>query len=79
MSSRTPRINLYAPKTLAVMDQAFAGLHGLPSRRSVARDNFPEKFTSHTGGSLAVPSRRPEDFFRPPGALLGRVLINRDW
>jgi hypothetical protein len=51
MSSRTPRINLYAPKTLAVMDQAFAGLHGLPSRRSVARDNFPEKFTSHTGGS----------------------------
>ena len=27
----------------------------------------------------AVPSLRPEDFFRPPRALLGRVLINRDW
>ena len=26
MTSRTPRINLYAPKTLAVMDQAFAAI-----------------------------------------------------
>jgi hypothetical protein len=26
MISRTPRINLYAPKTLAVMDQAFAAI-----------------------------------------------------
>ena len=26
MTSRTPRINLYAPRTLAVMDQAFAAI-----------------------------------------------------
>ena len=26
MTSRTPRIDLYAPKTLAVMDQAFAAI-----------------------------------------------------
>ena len=26
MTSRIPRINLYAPKTLAVMDQAFAAI-----------------------------------------------------
>ena len=26
MASRTPRIDFYAPKTLAVMDQAFAAI-----------------------------------------------------
>ena len=26
MASRTPKIDLYAPKTLAVMDQAFASI-----------------------------------------------------
>ena len=26
MASRTPRINIYAPKTLAAMDQAFAAI-----------------------------------------------------
>ena len=54
----------------------------LPYPISCCSPFFPKKFNSHRGGSgAAVRGWGVRIFFDPPppGALLGRVLINRDW
>ena len=38
MTSQTPRIHLYAPKTLAVMDQAFAAIWNVLKADAPLRD-----------------------------------------
>jgi hypothetical protein len=68
MTSRTPRINLYAPKTLTMMDQAFAAIWNVLKAddpfRDFAKDGelriaVGQKLLNLVAGALASRDERP--------------------
>ena len=65
------------------IEKAAAGWRPCHVTRRTSAKAFPKKALKvhvwQENATPAVPSRSPRIFFDPPRALLGRVLINRDW